>query len=172
MFGWTIYTKFKDVKGILIGEDKLYKDSDGLCYSRLSGAKSELVNNLFSRLYQLNILHDIPKHGSLVKWASQGLLIINKIGCYDPVNIRSWILNPIVTTIIETMLYYLNDRNLIIISIGKGANSWDNVWKDVENKFKQRKKTHHFPHNFKSILKPENITNDMCRQINIKWNHV
>ena len=170
MFGWTLCTRFQDVKGFLIGEDDFYKDSDGLCYSRKSGAKSDSLNMLFATLCNQGVINHIPQHGSLRKWAQQGLVLINKTGCYDPVNTRSWILNLIVSTVIEQVLYHVTTKPLTIISVGK-AISWNALWTYMEDKYKiQNKNGSPYLHTVISVPSLEKFTQDVCKHLKIDWN--
>lgn len=74
-------TPLKDVKVVILGQDPYHGDNqaEGLCFSVKPGVDipPSLVN-----IYQE--LHDdlgctVPSHGSLVKWAKQGVLLLNTV---------------------------------------------------------------------------------------------
>ena len=74
-------TPLKDVKVVILGQDPYHGDGQahGLCFSVKPGVEipPSLVN-----IYQE--LHDdlgctIPSHGNLVKWAKQGVLLLNTV---------------------------------------------------------------------------------------------
>lgn len=74
-------TPLADVKVVILGQDPYHGDNqaEGLCFSVKPGVDipPSLVN-----IYQE--LHDdmgctVPSHGSLVKWAKQGVLLLNTV---------------------------------------------------------------------------------------------
>lgn len=74
-------TPLADVKVVILGQDPYHGDNqaEGLCFSVKPGVDipPSLVN-----IYQE--LHDdlgckVPNHGSLVKWAKQGVLLLNTV---------------------------------------------------------------------------------------------
>ncbi len=75
------YTPFEDVKVVIIGQDPYHgpMQADGLCFSVQNGVKlPPSLRNIFSELVSdLNIQH--PKHGCLLNWAHQGILMLNSI---------------------------------------------------------------------------------------------
>jgi uracil-DNA glycosylase len=72
-------TKYEDVKVVIIGQDPYHgeNEAEGLSFSVKVGiAKPPSLINIFSELKSdLNI--DPPNHGSLVSWATQGVLLLN-----------------------------------------------------------------------------------------------
>ncbi|MBQ1487561.1 MAG: uracil-DNA glycosylase [Lachnospiraceae bacterium] len=81
IFSAFLLTPYKDVKVVILGQDPYHNDhqAHGLCFSVQKGVEipPSLVN-----IYQE--LHDdlgcyIPNHGYLVKWAEQGVLMLNTV---------------------------------------------------------------------------------------------
>ena len=81
IFSAFLLTPYKDVKVVILGQDPYHNDhqAHGLCFSVQKGVEipPSLVN-----IYQE--LHDdlgcyIPNNGYLVKWAEQGVLMLNTV---------------------------------------------------------------------------------------------
>ena len=81
IFSAFLLTPYKDVKVVILGQDPYHNDHQayGLCFSVQKGVEipPSLVN-----IYQE--LHDdlgcyIPNNGYLVKWAEQGVLMLNTV---------------------------------------------------------------------------------------------
>ena len=81
IFSAFLLTTYKDVKVVILGQDPYHNDhqAHGLCFSVQKGVEipPSLVN-----IYQE--LHDdlgcyIPNNGYLVKWAEQGVLMLNTV---------------------------------------------------------------------------------------------
>lgn len=75
------YTKYKDVKVVILGQDPYHGENqaEGLSFSVKKGIKKppSLVN-IYKELYSdLNI--PIEEDGSLVHWAEQGVLLLNAV---------------------------------------------------------------------------------------------
>ena len=74
-------TKFEDVKVVIIGQDPYHGENQahGLAFSVLDGNKipPSLVN-IFKELHA-DIGCDIPQSGELLKWAKQGVFLINAV---------------------------------------------------------------------------------------------
>ena len=73
------YTPFNDVKVVIIGQDPYHGagQAHGLCFSVKEGIKPPpSLMNIFKEL-QSDIGFEIPKSGSLEKWAKQGVLLLN-----------------------------------------------------------------------------------------------
>ncbi|UTE77627.1 uracil-DNA glycosylase [Rossellomorea sp. KS-H15a] len=75
------YTAYKDVKVVLLGQDPYHgaNQAEGLSFSVKKGVKiPPSLRNMYKELH-----HDmgcpIPEHGSLVKWAEQGVLLLNTV---------------------------------------------------------------------------------------------
>ncbi|MEC4005113.1 uracil-DNA glycosylase [Flavobacterium sp. SUN052] len=73
------YCKFDDLKVVIIGQDPYHglNQANGLCFSvndEISFPPS--LQNIFKEIqYDLNI--PIPKSGNLIRWANQGILLLN-----------------------------------------------------------------------------------------------
>jgi uracil-DNA glycosylase len=74
-------TPYDDVRVLLLGQDPYHDNNQahGLCFSVLPGIKTppSLVN-MYKEL-QADLGCKIPKHGYLVNWAKQGMLMINAV---------------------------------------------------------------------------------------------
>ncbi|MEL3972965.1 uracil-DNA glycosylase [Rossellomorea oryzaecorticis] len=75
------YTAYQDVKVVLLGQDPYHgpNQAEGLSFS----VKKEIkpppsLRNMYKELHQ-DIGCDIPAHGSLIKWAEQGVLLLNTV---------------------------------------------------------------------------------------------
>lgn len=75
------YTKYKDVKVVILGQDPYHGENqaEGLSFSVKKGIrKPPSLVNIYKELYSdLNI--PIEVDGSLVKWANQGVLLLNAV---------------------------------------------------------------------------------------------
>ena len=73
------FTPFDDLKVVLIGQDPYHgiNQANGLSFSVSDGIKSppSLVN-IFKEL-KSDLGYEIPNHGNLTKWATQGVLLLN-----------------------------------------------------------------------------------------------
>lgn len=73
------FTPFEKVKVVIIGQDPYHGPNQamGLCFSVNDGVrKPPSLTNIFKELK--NDLHlPIPEHGSLLRWAQQGVLLLN-----------------------------------------------------------------------------------------------
>lgn len=72
-------THFDDVKVVILGQDPYHgpNQADGLCFSVMEGVKKppSLVN-VFKELND-DLGVPIPKSGNLIRWAEQGVLMLN-----------------------------------------------------------------------------------------------
>ena len=72
-------TDFDQVKVVILGQDPYHgpNQAHGLCFSVLAGVKTppSLVN-IYKELAQ-DVDFQIPNHGNLESWATQGLLLLN-----------------------------------------------------------------------------------------------
>lgn len=72
-------THFDDVKVVILGQDPYHgpNQADGLCFSVMEGVKKppSLVN-IFKELND-DLGVPIPKSGNLMRWAEQGVLMLN-----------------------------------------------------------------------------------------------
>jgi uracil-DNA glycosylase len=75
------YTPYQDVKVVLLGQDPYHgpNQAEGLSFSVKKGVKvPPSLRNMYKELHD-DIGCDIPQHGSLVKWAEQGVLLMNTV---------------------------------------------------------------------------------------------
>lgn len=76
------YTEFADVKVVILGQDPYHGPSQahGLCFSVLPGvAVPPSLVNIYKELYRDIPGFEIPKHGYLLSWAEQGVLLLNTV---------------------------------------------------------------------------------------------
>ncbi len=75
------YCSFKDTKVVILGQDPYHEPNQahGLCFSVLKGnpPPPSLVN-IYKELNS-DIGFKIPSHGELIKWAKQGILMLNTV---------------------------------------------------------------------------------------------
>lgn len=74
-----VYTKFKDVKCVILGQDPYHgpNQAHGLSFSVQDGIRfPPSLRNIFQELHD-DIGCDVPKSGNLEKWARQGVLLLN-----------------------------------------------------------------------------------------------
>lgn len=75
------YTDYDNVKIVILGQDPYHgeKEAEGLSFSVKEGIKiPPSLRNIFKELND-DLGCPIPKSGSLVKWAKQGVLLLNSI---------------------------------------------------------------------------------------------
>lgn len=74
------YTKFDDVKVVIIGQDPYINpgQAHGLCFSVEKVAPPPSLVNIYKELKE-ELGCYIPNHGNLTKWASQGVLLLNSV---------------------------------------------------------------------------------------------
>lgn len=74
------YTKFEDVKVVIIGQDPYINpgQAHGLCFSVEKVAPPPSLVNIYKELKD-ELGCYIPNHGNLTKWASQGVLLLNSV---------------------------------------------------------------------------------------------
>lgn len=73
------YTPFQNVKVVLLGQDPYHNvgQAHGLCFSVKEGIpKPPSLENIFKEL-RTDIGCEIPKNGTLTKWAKEGVLLMN-----------------------------------------------------------------------------------------------
>jgi len=76
------FTEFKDVKVVILGQDPYHgpNQAHGLCFSVLPGvAIPPSLVNIYKELQQDIPGFVAPKHGYLVNWAQQGVLLLNTV---------------------------------------------------------------------------------------------
>lgn len=75
------YTSYQDVKVVLLGQDPYHgpNQAHGLCFSVKKGVMPPpSLKNIFKEL-QDDVGCTIPSHGELVKWAKEGVLMLNTV---------------------------------------------------------------------------------------------
>jgi len=72
-------TPFEQVKVIILGQDPYHgkNQADGLCFSVNYGIKPPPSLNTIYKELHTDIDMSIPNHGNLLKWAQQGVLLLN-----------------------------------------------------------------------------------------------
>ncbi|WP_343184158.1 uracil-DNA glycosylase [Buchnera aphidicola (Ceratovacuna keduensis)] len=119
------YTSFKNIKIVMLGQDPYYKNgqANGLSFSVNYGIKiPPSLNNIFKELKSSIKYFNIPKHGNLLKWANQGILLLNTILTVEENKPNShkdigW--THFTDTIIEKISFY--KKNVIFLLLGKNA---------------------------------------------------
>lgn len=74
-------TPLKEVKVVILGQDPYHEpgQAQGLCFSVPEGARiPPSLGNIYQELKE-DLGCYIPNHGSLVKWARQGVLLLNTV---------------------------------------------------------------------------------------------
>lgn len=86
------YTPFDKVKVVILGQDPYHGpgQAHGLCFSVKPGIKvpPSLVN-MYKELAQDVPGFEIPQHGTLTKWAEQGVLLLNTVLTVEQGNAHS-----------------------------------------------------------------------------------
>ncbi|CAL1542863.1 unnamed protein product [Lymnaea stagnalis] len=80
VFTWTKGCDINSVKVVIIGQDPYHgpKQAHGLCFSVLPGIKAPpSLENIFKELENSIDGFKRPKHGNLIGWAQQGVLLLN-----------------------------------------------------------------------------------------------
>ena len=75
------HTSYKDVKVVILGQDPYHgeNEAEGLSFSVKVGIrKPPSLNNIFKELKE-DLGYEYPKNGSLVKWADEGVLLLNSV---------------------------------------------------------------------------------------------
>ncbi len=75
------YTSYNDVKAVIIGQDPYHGEGQahGLCFSVKKGIEPPpSLKNIYKEL-ATDIDFKIPNHGELIKWAKQGVLMLNTV---------------------------------------------------------------------------------------------
>jgi len=73
------YCHFDDVRVVIIGQDPYHgpNQAQGLCFSVNEGVKfPPSLLNIFKEI-KMDLSKEIPPHGSLIRWANQGVLLLN-----------------------------------------------------------------------------------------------
>lgn len=75
------HTSYKDVKVVILGQDPYHgeNEAEGLSFSVKTGIrKPPSLNNIFKELKD-DLGFEYPKSGSLIKWADEGVLLLNSV---------------------------------------------------------------------------------------------
>ena len=75
------FTPPEKVKAVILGQDPYHEpgQAEGLCFSVKPGvAVPPSLANIYQELHE-DLGCEIPRHGSLVKWAEQGVLLLNTV---------------------------------------------------------------------------------------------
>ncbi|WP_191566618.1 uracil-DNA glycosylase [Metabacillus idriensis] len=81
LFNALQFTSYQDVKVVILGQDPYHgpNQAHGLSFSVQEGIKQPpSLRNIFLELQQ-DLGYDPPNHGSLEKWAKQGVLLLNTV---------------------------------------------------------------------------------------------
>ncbi|WP_191559926.1 uracil-DNA glycosylase [Metabacillus idriensis] len=81
LFNALQFTSYEDVKVVILGQDPYHgpNQAHGLSFSVQVGIKQPpSLRNIFLELQQ-DLGYDPPNHGSLEKWAKQGVLLLNTV---------------------------------------------------------------------------------------------
>lgn len=82
IFNAFYYTKFKDLKIVIIGQDPYFKPNQahGLSFSVPFNVKiPPSLFNIYKELKRDIPTFNFPNHGCLISWAKQGVLLLNSI---------------------------------------------------------------------------------------------
>lgn len=79
IFEFARLTDFNKIKIVIIGQDPYPRagDAHGLAFSCLTGIPASL-KNVYKCLLKHKFIDEIPSHGNLEYWASQGVLLLNR----------------------------------------------------------------------------------------------
>ena len=75
------YTSYSDVKAVILGQDPYHGEGQahGLCFSVKKGIEPPpSLKNMYKELNS-DIGMEIPNHGELIKWAKEGVLLLNTV---------------------------------------------------------------------------------------------
>ena len=84
------HTAYKDVKVVILGQDPYHgeNEAEGLSFSVKPGIrKPPSLNNIFVELKN-DLGYEYPKYGSLVKWADEGVLLLNSVLTVEKDNLK------------------------------------------------------------------------------------
>jgi len=79
IFNTFIHTSYEDIKVVILGQDPYHgeNEAEGLSFSVKTGIpKPPSLTNILTELNS-DLGYPIPKNGSLVPWANQGVLLLN-----------------------------------------------------------------------------------------------
>jgi len=75
------HTAYKDLKVVILGQDPYHgeNEAEGLSFSvKIGIRKPPSLNNIFKELKD-DLGYEYPKSGSLLKWADEGVLLLNSV---------------------------------------------------------------------------------------------
>jgi len=75
------HTAYKDIKVVILGQDPYHgeNEAEGLSFSvKIGIRKPPSLNNIFKELKD-DLGYEYPKSGSLLKWADEGVLLLNSV---------------------------------------------------------------------------------------------
>ena len=81
IFSAFAYCSFEQTRVVIIGQDPYHgaKQANGLCFSVNDGIKAPpSLRNIFKEI-KSDIGNEIPTSGNLVRWATQGVLLLNAV---------------------------------------------------------------------------------------------
>lgn len=87
IFAFTRYTKLEDVKVVIIGQNPYHNENQamGLAFSVPCDIKiPRSLQNIFKELNDDIEDFTIPESGNLIKWAKQGVLLLNEVLTTEP----------------------------------------------------------------------------------------
>lgn len=115
-------TPFKDVKVVILGQDPYHgpNQAHGLCFSVNDGVPfPPSLSNIFKEI-KTDLGIEIPKTGSLVRWAEQGVLLLNatltvKAGLAGSHQNKGW------ETFTDAVVHHLNEEKEGIVFLLWGS---------------------------------------------------
>ncbi|MDD2218092.1 MAG: uracil-DNA glycosylase [Eubacteriales bacterium] len=118
------YTPYSDVKAVILGQDPYHRpgEAHGLCFSVKKGiSKPPSLLNIYKEMNS-DIGTDMPSHGFLGDWASEGVLLLNTVltvrhGQANSHKGRGW------ECFTDRVIELLNERERPIVFILWGANA-------------------------------------------------
>lgn len=118
------YTSYQDVRVVLLGQDPYHgpNQAHGLCFSVKKGVMPPpSLKNIFKEL-QDDVGCTIPSHGELVKWAKEGVLMLNTVltvreGHANSHANKGW------EILTDRIISLLNDRSEPIVFLLWGRNA-------------------------------------------------
>ena len=118
------YSSYADTKVVIFGQDPYHQEGQahGLCFSVNRGVKiPPSLLNIYKELKE-DIGMEIPSHGCLSSWASQGVLLLNTVltvrdSMPNSHKGRGW------ETFTDVIIRRLNEREKPIVFILWGANA-------------------------------------------------
>lgn len=118
------YSSYADTKVVIFGQDPYHQEGQahGLCFSVNRGVKiPPSLLNIYKELKE-DIGMEIPSHGCLSSWASQGVLLLNTVltvrdSMPNSHKDRGW------ETFTDVIIRRLNEREKPIVFILWGANA-------------------------------------------------